>query len=62
VFEGSSWLNWHGFPDGKLHGKPAVAEWLKENPDQLVVIRNEVLTRMAERKSIERTKLVAVDG
>jgi recombination protein RecA len=60
VFEGTAWLHHHLFPDGKLHGKEKVAEWIQANPEKLDIIRNEVLAKIEERKVAQREKLRAV--
>lgn len=63
VFEPKgSWL-WHPiFPNGKLNGKDAVSEWLKERPEALAKIREEVLDKMVEAKANLKPELTAIDG
>lgn len=46
VIEGTSWYYHPSFPDGKLHGKPKVAEFLKDNPKAVEQIRQEVFIHM----------------
>jgi hypothetical protein len=48
IFTGSGWLYHSTFPEGKLHGEPAVIEWLKNEASDEVreQIRTEVLDRI----------------
>lgn len=50
VFTGTGWLYHHSFPDGKLHGKDAVAKFLRENPLLWEGIRNEVLAQVRKNE------------
>lgn len=57
VFQGSGWLSYEHFPNGKLQGKERVAEFLNENPDVVKQIRKDVLAKMDP----EDTALMDVD-
>lgn len=51
VIESSgAWLKHPSFPEGKLQGKKALADYIQENPEAIEPIRNEVLTRMVENE------------
>lgn len=51
VIESSgAWLKHPSFPDGKLQGKKALADYIKENPQAIDPVRNEVLERMVENE------------
>lgn len=51
VLKGATWLYHDQFPDGKLQGKAAVAEYLSRNPTLYDTIRNEVLKVMESNRS-----------
>jgi recombination protein RecA len=46
VIEGSAWLTHRTFPDGKLHGKPALAKFLHEHPEAYDAIREDIIKKM----------------
>lgn len=55
VLQGNSYLRHHLFPQNKsgecqLHGRKAVAEWMKNNPKELDQIRDEILDVMLKRE------------
>lgn len=62
VIEGTGWYRHPTFPGGKLQGKPAIAKFLKEHPEAVPVIREDVLKVMKRKREEqqERQKLKAV--
>lgn len=50
VIEGVSWLKHPKFPKGQLQGKNALAEFIKETPEIVETIREEVMTKMIARE------------
>jgi recombination protein RecA len=43
IEQGGAWYRYEAFPDGRLQGKDAVGIWLRENPDQIDIIRQKVV-------------------
>lgn len=50
VITGSGWYNHPSFPGGKIQGKPAIKDFLKENPKAYETIRQEVMDKMITRE------------
>lgn len=51
VITGTGWLNHELFPEGKLHGKDAVAKYLKENVLATETIKRQVLSEMKDEQT-----------
>lgn len=43
IEQAGAWFRYPDFPDGRLQGKKAVAEWLEANPKQIDAIRDKVV-------------------
>lgn len=59
ITSGGAWLYHEAFPDGKLQGKKAVAEYIEANPNIYSVLRDDILTVMSKKNA--KTPLKAVN-
>jgi RecA/RadA recombinase len=56
VVTGSGWLNHPALPDGKIQGKPATLEYLRENPAVIDQIEKEITEVMKKREAEAQAK------
>ncbi len=59
VISGSGWYKHPTFPKGQLQGKPAIAKFLKENPEAVEPIRQDVLKVMHRKREEQEARQAA---
>jgi recombination protein RecA len=56
VIQGAAYLEHPSFPNGKVHGAPALAKYLSEHPETVAALRQDVLKVMATEQIEARKK------